>query len=123
MAPLPLNRIKSSLRAFIRSAVDFGRPFVSIQGRGKHRQKHYLCLFTCLASRAVHLEVAYGLDTDSFLRAFYRMCNRRGVPEELISDNGTNFVRANQELRELRTQMLQNGKLEERLTCQSQMDF
>ena len=91
MAPLPLNRIKSSLRAG---------------------------LFTCLASRAVHLEVAYGLDIDSFLRAFYRMCNRRGVPEQLISDNGTNFVGANQELRELRTQMLQNGKLEECLTCQ-----
>ena len=118
MAPLPLNRIKSSLRTFVRTAVDFGGPFVTIQGRGKQRQKRYLCLFTCLASRAVHLEVAYGLDTDSFLRAFYRMCNRRGVPEELISDNGTNFVGTNQELRELRTQMLQNGKLEERLTCQ-----
>ena len=42
MAPLPLNRIKSSLRAFIRTAVDFGGPFVTIQGRGKQRQK---CLF------------------------------------------------------------------------------
>ena len=44
MAPLPLNRIKSSLRAFIRAAVDFGGPFVTIQGRGKQRQKRYLCL-------------------------------------------------------------------------------
>ena len=35
----------------------------------------------------------------------------RGVPEEMISDNGTNFVGANQELRELRNQLLQNGKL------------
>ena len=40
------------------------------------------------------------------------------MPEELISDNGTNFVSTNQELRELRTRMLQNGKLEEHLTCQ-----
>lgn len=118
MAPLPLNRLKSSLRAFTRTAVDFGGPFVTVQGRGKQRQKRYLCLFTCLASRAVHLEVAYGLDTDSFLRAFYRMCNRRGVPEEMISDNGTNFVGANQELRELTDKMFQNSKLKENLISQ-----
>ena len=75
---------------------------MTIQGRGKQRCKHYLCLFTCLASRAINLEMAYGLDTDSFMRAFDRMCNRRGVLKEMISDNGTNFVGANQELRELR---------------------
>ena len=38
MAPLPLNRLKLSLRAFTRTAVDFGGPFVTIQGRGKQRQ-------------------------------------------------------------------------------------
>ena len=118
MAPLPLNRLKLSLRAFTRTAVDYGGPFVTIQGRGKQRQKRYLCLFTCLASRAVHLEVAYGLDTDSFLRAFCRMCNRRGVPEEMISDNGTNFVGANQELRELINHVFQSNKLKESLVCQ-----
>ena len=118
MAPLPLNRLKLSLRDFTRTAVDFGGPFVTIQGRGRQRQKCYLCLFTCLASRAVHLEMAFGLDTDSFLRAFGRMCNRRGVPEEMISDNGINFVGANQELRELTNKMCQNGKLKESLISQ-----
>ena len=110
--------MKLSLRAFTRTAVEFGGPFVTIQGRGKQQQKCYLCLFTCLASRAVYLEVAYGLDTDSFLRAFYRMCNRRGVPEEMIFDNGTNFVGANQELRELINHMFQSSRLKENLVCQ-----
>ena len=118
MAPLPLNRLKLSLRAFTRTAVDFGGPFVTIQGRGRQRQKRYLCLFTCLASRAVHLEMAFGLDTDSFLRAFTRMCNRRGVPEEMISDNGTNFVGANHKLLELTNKTCQNSRLKESLISQ-----
>ena len=60
------------------------------------RAKQYLCLFTCPVSCAVHLEIAYGLDTDSLLNAFYRMTNRRGPPVEMLSDNGTNFVEMNQ---------------------------
>lgn len=51
--------------------------------------------------RAVHLEVTNGLDTDSFLNIFYRMVSQRGLPKEVISDNGTNFVSANNELMEL----------------------
>ncbi|XP_031553331.1 uncharacterized protein LOC116290441 [Actinia tenebrosa] len=101
IAPLPKIRLKMPLRAFARTAVDFGGPFITIQGRGQRRAKRYLCLFTCLTSRAVHLEIAFGLDTDSFLNAFYRMASRRGLPEEMISDNGTNFVGADRELREL----------------------
>ena len=105
MAPLPLIRLRSSLRAFTQTTVDFGGPFITIQGRRTRRQKRYLCLFTCMASRAVHLEMAYALDTDSFLNAFYRMTNRRGLPKEMLSDNGSNFIGANKELQELVRQL------------------
>ena len=105
MAPLPVTRLGMSLSAFTHTAVDFGGPFITIQGRGKQRTKRYLCLFTCLATRAVHLEMAYGLDTDSFMNAFYRMTSRRGVPELVISDKGTNFVGAARELREWQEQL------------------
>ena len=87
MAPLPLARLETSMRAFTKTAVDFAGPFVTVQGRGKRRQKRYLCLFTCMTTRAVHLELAYGLDTDSFMNAFYRMTSRRGLPDEIYSDN------------------------------------
>ncbi|XP_046581476.1 uncharacterized protein LOC124288928 [Haliotis rubra] len=97
MAPLPKMRLQKSLRAFSQTGVDYAGPFITVQGRGKARQKRYLCLFTCLTSRAVHLEMAYSLDTS----AFYRMVNRRGLPQEVISDNGTNFVGAVKELKEL----------------------
>ena len=101
MAPLPKIRLKLPLRAFARTAIDYAGPFTTIQGRSKKRMKRYLCLFTCLTTRAVHLEMAYALDTDSFLNAFYRMTSRRGLPEEVISDNGSNFVSAERELKEL----------------------
>ena len=101
MAPLPQIRLRLSLRPFAQTAVDFGGPFVTIQGRRSRRQKRYLCLCTCLPTRAVHLEMAFGIDTDSFLNAFYRMANRRELPREMLSVNGTNFVAAERELREL----------------------
>ena len=49
----------------------------------------------------MHLEMAYGLDTDSFLRCFVRMASRQGYPQDIFSDHGTNFVGAAHELREL----------------------
>ena len=100
MAPLPQIRLRLSLRVFAQTAVDFGGPFITIQGRGTRR--NVICVFfTCLATRAVHLEMAYGLDTDSFLNSFYRMANRRGLPREMLSDNGGNLVKPNKELRQL----------------------
>ena len=110
MAPLPAVRLKEPLHAFIKISVDFAGPYYSIQGRGRRRAKRYLCLFTCLLSRGVHLELAYSLDTDPFLNAFYRMTSRRGLPEEAISDNGSNFVSGNRELMEL-VHQLDNNKI------------
>ena len=92
MAPLPSSRVTLPLRAFERIGTDFAGPFLTKQGRGKSRMKRYLCLFTCLATRAVHLEMTYSLDTDSFINAFFRMTARRGTPSYIVSDNGTNFV-------------------------------
>lgn len=67
MAPLADKRLKMPLHAFSRTAVDFGGPFIMVQGRGKRHEKCYVCLFTCLLSRAVHIKVAFGLDTYFFI--------------------------------------------------------
>ena len=75
-----------------------------------------MCLFTCLASQAVHLEIAFGLDVDCFLSAFYRMINRRSLPEEIISDNGTNFVAAEKELRKLSNEIVKDRKFVSTMT-------
>jgi len=101
MGPIPSYRLGQSMRAFSQTAVDYAGPFVTKQGRGKARQKRYLCVFTCMNCRAIHLEVANSLDTDAFLNAFARFVSRRGLPELVLSDNGTNFVGAVHELNTL----------------------
>lgn len=66
--------------------------------RGRSHVKRYGVIFTCLALRAVHIEVAASLDTNS-INALRRFLARWGQVKELCSDNGTNFVGADRELR------------------------
>ena len=61
--------------------------------------KRYGCLFTCLTVRAIHIEVVLSLDVSSFLNALERFICRRGKPEIIRSDNATNFVAGQKELK------------------------
>ena len=99
MGPLPDYRVAQPLHPFSRVGVDYAGPFMTKQGRGKVRAKRYLCLFTCLETRACHLELAHSLSTESFLMALQRFVKRRGVPKLIVSDNGANFRAAEQELK------------------------
>ena len=101
MAPLPIQRVSSSMKAFESCGLDYAGPFHTKAGRGKPKHKRYLCLFTCTATRAAHLEMAYSLDTCSFLNSFWRFTHRRGTPKEIVSDNGTNFISGEKELKKL----------------------
>ena len=67
--------------------------------------KRYCALFTCFASRAVHIEVTNALDTDSFIQALRRFIARRSSIRSIRSDNGTNFVGAANELRKALDEM------------------
>ena len=61
--------------------------------------KRWECIFTCLATRAVHLEVASSLESNDFINILERFICRRGNPKLIRSDCGTNFKEATNELK------------------------
>ena len=105
MADLPVDRLQPA-PPFTFCGVDYFGPFYIKDGRKE--LKRYGVLFTCLSSRAIHLETAKTLETDSFLNALRRFLARRGPVRELRSDQGTNITGAQRELREALTEMNQN---------------
>ncbi|CAK1584061.1 unnamed protein product [Parnassius mnemosyne] len=102
MGQLPVARV-TPIRPFYQSGVDYAGPIQirTSKGRGHRAYKGYICLFVCMATRAVHLEAVTDLTSQGFLAAFKRFVSRRGHCADLYSDNGTNFVGAARELRTL----------------------
>ena len=98
MADLPDSRLGYQQPPFTNTGVDCFGPLLVRNGR--KTETRYGALFTCLTTRAVHIEIAHSLDTDSYLMAMRRVMARRGRPAHIWSDNGTNFVGAEKELRE-----------------------
>lgn len=102
MASLPISRT-TPRRAFSAVGVDYAGP-VNLRfnlGRAPKIIKAWIAVFVCLVTRAIHLELVSGASTAHFLAAFKRMIARRGMVSEIISDNGTNFVGANNFLQDL----------------------
>ncbi|XP_046873085.1 uncharacterized protein LOC124465379 [Hypomesus transpacificus] len=98
MADLPADRVCPDEAPFTWVGVDYFGPF-EVKSR-RSLVKRYGVIFTCLTIRAIHIEVASSLDTDSFIHALRRFIARRGQVQELRSDNGTNFIGAERELRQ-----------------------
>jgi hypothetical protein len=114
MAPLPKPRVEPFKPAFTNIGLDFFGPFVVIIGR--RREKRWACLFTCLATRAVHLEMVYRMDADSFIMAFIRFSRIRSIsPEHIYSDNGTNITAGEKELREAYNNLVSDATLPKKL--------
>ncbi|XP_062542447.1 uncharacterized protein LOC134210417 [Armigeres subalbatus] len=92
MAQLPEVRVTGLVRPFTHTGVDYFGPIQVKLGRSL--VKRWVALFTCLAIRAVHVELVQGLSTQSCILAIRRFVARRGSPKSFHSDNGTNFLGA-----------------------------
>lgn len=92
------ERLISDQPPFTFVGVDYFGPVLVKQKRS--HEKRYGCIFTCLTTRAIHIEIAHSLDIDSFISAMRRFTARPGRPQLVCSDNGTNFHTGERELRQ-----------------------
>ena len=102
MANLPTDRLEPA-PPFTHCGVDYFGPWLIKEGRKEF--KRYGVLFTCLSSRAIHLEVSATLETDSFINALRRFINRRGPVRTVRCDQGSNLVGAKNELQKTLSSM------------------
>ncbi|XP_062541702.1 uncharacterized protein LOC134209708 [Armigeres subalbatus] len=96
MAVLPHPRVTPYVRPFTFTGLDYFGPL--IVKRRRTNEKRWVALFTCLTVRAVHVEVVHTMSAASCKMAIRRFVSRRGLPQQIYSDNGTNFRGAAREL-------------------------
>ena len=97
MAELPAERVDGNA-PFEASAIDVCGPY-SVRNGGRGFHKRWILLFTCLSCRAVHFELLRDMSSTTFLNALIRFHSRRPGLRVLVSDNGTNFKGADNELK------------------------
>lgn len=102
MGNLPPERVQPS-SPFCKVGVDFCGPF-HIQYKHQRKgnlQKMYVCIFVCMATKAVHLEIVSDLTSEALIATLKRFFSRRGKSNVIFSDNATNFTGASTELKRL----------------------
>ena len=96
MANLPCERTTEA-PPFTYCSIDMFGSFYIKEKRSEF--KRYGAMFVCLASRAVHIEVTHQINNDSFIQALQRIIARRGNVRLMQSDNGSNFLGTENELK------------------------
>lgn len=95
MANLPSERVDPS-PPFTYCGVECFGPFTTKQGRKVH--KRYGLHFTCLSSRAIHIEMLDDMTTDAFINGLRCLIAIRGTVRQIRCDQGSNFVGAKNEM-------------------------
>ncbi|XP_070853475.1 uncharacterized protein [Drosophila suzukii] len=102
MADLPSVRVTQAL-PFVNTGCDYAGPIFlkDAKVRKPRISKGYICLFVCMVTSAIHLELVTDLTTETFLAALRRFISLRGKCSKIYSDNGTNFIGAKRSLNEM----------------------
>ena len=93
MGQIPSLRVAAGFPPFSNTAIDMFGP-LHIKLNRKTLKEAQVIIFTCMTTRAVHLELVNDKTSDAFLMAFRRFASLRGHPSVCWSDCGTNFVGA-----------------------------
>ena len=93
--PLPGIRVSES-KPFERTGLDYLGPLYVNLKHDNSSKKVWVCLFTCLVIRALHLEIVLDMSTEdfSFLLGLRRFVALRGTPKEINIDNALQYKTA-----------------------------
>ncbi|XP_063411653.1 uncharacterized protein LOC134694568 [Mytilus trossulus] len=97
MPPLPKKRVNESA-PFTYTGVDYFGPIFVKSDTGS--KKVWVCLYTCLVVRAIHMELMQDMSAEEILLGFRRFIARWGNPKQIMSDNGSQFKLASNTLKE-----------------------
>ncbi|XP_041675111.1 uncharacterized protein LOC108118106 isoform X1 [Drosophila eugracilis] len=90
MGPLPEDQLEANGCPFKFTGLDFFLPvFVTV---GRHTEKKWVALFTCLTTRAIHLELAHDFSTDFCIIAMRNFMSRRRPVVRIRSDKGKTWL-------------------------------
>lgn len=87
---MPEERVKF-VKPFLHTAIDYTGP-LHVFDINKDSYKVYIALYTCMAIRAIHLELVTDLTTKSFIESFKRFCNAQTLPQSVYTDNAPYFT-------------------------------
>ena len=111
---LPTERVSED-PPFSHTGVDFAGPLYINDANAQSEDKQdkvYVCLFTCAATRAVHLELTRDIGVETFILALCRFPGRRGLPATIISDNAKTFKSSSKQI----TKIVRSPEIQKFLT-------
>lgn len=112
MREVPISRVTPT-RLFNTSGEDYSGPFMMKTHLVRRIQPvMYFCLFTCFATKAIHLEVVSDFTSEAYTAAITHFISHRGLVRHLHSDCGTKYISCATGLKKLFTIMLQDTKLQ-----------
>ena len=110
----PKERVVQSV-PFEYSGLDYFGPLyiknyvnVASEDEAPATKKVWVCLFTCFAIRAVHIELIEDMSAEEFLLCFRRFIARRGIPKQILSDNAIQFNTARSVLNKIWSDVVRN---------------
>ena len=120
MPPWPKERVNEALPFEFTGLVYFGPLYVNVHSHDQETRtvtkKIWVCLFTCLVVRAVHLEIVEDMSADQFLLGLRRFIARRGAPRQIISDNAKQFKLARKVLNKTHQEAMLIGQVQDYAT-------
>ncbi|XP_052746144.1 uncharacterized protein LOC128199674 [Bicyclus anynana] len=107
MADLPSYRLQEA-KAFLFTGIDHAGPIriTLTRRRGYQSQKAYICLFVCLVTKAIHIELASDLTSDNMISCLNRFLSRRGPVNTIWTDMSGTFIGAKAQLDEIYSLLL-----------------